>query len=80
MGMDVTQAWTPRSISTHTLATVPSPCSTGSRYTRQGVGLNSGVTLASVDPVAQEAGKAHEGGASHLETQGPLDGDLSHDP
>ena len=36
--------------------------------------------LASVDPVAKEAGKAHEGRASHLETPGPLDGDLSHHP
>ena len=38
------------------------------------------VMLASVDPVAKEAGKAHEGRASHLETPGPLDGDLSHHP
>ena len=36
--------------------------------------------LASVDPVANEAGKAQEGGASHLETPRPLHGDLSHHP
>ena len=31
--------------------------------------------LPSVDPVAKEAGKDHQEGASHLELPGPLDGD-----
>ena len=34
--------------------------------------------LASVDSIAKEAGKGHEGGASHLEFPGPLDGDPRH--
>ena len=38
------------------------------------------VTLTSVKPVANEAGKAYEECASHLETPRPLHGDLSHHP
>jgi hypothetical protein len=55
---------------------------TASRYPLPEVGLGSGVMLAraSVDPIANEAGKDHEGGASRLELPGPLHGDPRHHP